>query len=56
MDHVFIGILPSDENYDVNTLNNAKNGNHNWIISLRSNDSVTQFKMDTRVQANALPI
>ena len=56
VDHVFIGILFSDENYDVNTLNNASNDDRDWIIPLRSNDSVTQFKMDTGAQANVLPI
>ena len=56
VEHVFIGILFSDENYDVNTLNNASNDDRDWIISLRSNDSVTQCKMDTGAQANVLPI
>jgi len=37
-DHVFIGILFSDENYYVNTLNNASNDDRDWIISLRSNE------------------
>ena len=56
MDHVFIGTLFSDENSDINTLNNAKNDDRDWTIFLRSNDSVTQFKMDTGAQANVLPI
>ena len=56
VDHVFIGILFSDENSDINTLSNAKNDDRDWIIFLRSNDSVTQFKMDTGAQANVLPI
>ena len=34
VDHVFIGVLLSDENYDVNTLNNAKEDDRDWIISL----------------------
>ena len=54
--HVFIGTLSSDENYDVNTLNNTGDNDRDWIISLRSNDSVTQFKMDTGAQANVLPM
>jgi len=41
VDHVSIGVLLSDENYDVNKLNN---------------DSVTQFKTDTGAQASVLPI
>ena len=56
MDHVFIGTLFSDENSDINKLNNAKNDDRDWMIFLKSNDSVTQFKMDTRAQANVLPI
>jgi len=56
VDHVFIGILCSDENSDINTLNNAKKNDCDWIIFLGSNNSVTQFKMDTGAQAKTLPI
>jgi len=56
VDHVFIGILFSDENSDINTLNNVKKNDRDWIIFLRSSNSVTQFKMDTRGQAKVLPI
>lgn len=53
MDHVFLGSL----SFDVNMLNSAPNDNdHDWMISLQSNNTVTQFKMDTVTQANLLPM
>ena len=52
---ILLGILFSDESYDVNTLNNANNDDGVWIIFLKPNDSVTQFKMATGAKANVLP-
>ncbi|XP_046851898.1 uncharacterized protein LOC124445237 [Xenia sp. Carnegie-2017] len=55
--NIFIGTLSTEvTDNSVNTANITQDGNRDWIISLRSNESVTRFKIDTGAQANVIPM
>ncbi|XP_046856095.1 uncharacterized protein K02A2.6-like [Xenia sp. Carnegie-2017] len=55
--NIFIGTLSTEvTDNSVNTANITKDGNRDWIISLRSNESVTRFKIDIGAQANVIPM